>query len=368
SELAARGAKEGDYLRAPIDVSDLFAGSAAKAMANVGKGDVVMALALPSLAGLLGRKGKEEPPAPRVGRELADYAKVKAGVKGIFHSDELPAYGIGAEQCGHVASRLNVGANDAYAMVVAPRAVAERALDAVRQRAAMILHGVPEETRDLEPDGTSRYLRPLPGGARMYPETDVPPIRLTREALARIRIPELPKDKLARWAREYPDLSEEQARQLVRYHAALFEKAARETGLVKEAARLLLSTLPELEAKGFQAELAGDEVVVDALRALKDGAFAKEALPQVLRHAAEKRVPAKDAAAALGLGAADRSALVAAIDAEIATNAAMVREQRERAAGRLMGPLMGRFRGQVSGAELQALLAERIRRFLDGSG
>ena len=363
-ELAARGAKDADFLRPTVDVSDLFQGSASKAMANVGASEVVLAVALPHLAALLGKKGKEEVPPPRVGRELADYAKVKAGVKGIFHSDELPAYGITAEQCGHVVSRLNVGAQDAYALVVAPRATAERALAAVLQRAGMLLRGVPEETRDLEPDGTSRYLRPLPGGARMYPETDVPPIRLDAGALARIRLPELPKAKLVRWAREYPDLSEDQARQLVRAHAVVFERLARETGLVREAARLLLSTLPELEAKGFDGSLATDEAMLDALRAMKEGAFAKEALPQVLRHAAEKRVPARDAAAALGLGAADRSAVRAAIDAEIQKNGEMVREQKERAASRLMGPLMGRFKGQVSGQELQAMLAERIAAFL----
>ena len=363
-ELAARGAKEADYLRPLVDVSDLFAGSASKAMSAVGKGEVALAVALPHLMGLLGKKGKEELPAPRVGRELADYAKVKAGVKGIFHSDELPAYGITPEQCGEVASRLNVGARDAYAMVVAPQETAERALQAVLQRAAMLLAGVPEETRDLEPDGTSRYLRPLPGGARMYPETDVPPIRLDRAALARIKLPELPKEKLVRWAREYPDLSQEQARQLVRTHARTFERLARETGLVKETARLLLSTLPELEEKGFDVALASDDVMLDALRAVKESAFAKEALPQVLRHAAEKRVPARDAAKALGLGAADKGAVVAAIDAEIQKNAAMVRDQKERAASRLMGQLMGRFKGQVSGQELQALLAERIAAFL----
>lgn len=364
--LVERGATEADYLRPAVDVSDVFAQSQAKSLAGIARGEVALAVALPRLAGLLGKKGKEEVPPPRVGRELADYAKVKAGVKGIFHSDELPAYGLTAGECGEVASRLNVGAQDAYAIVVGPREVAERALQAVLGRAAMLLNGVPEETRDLDPDGTSRYLRPLPGGARMYPETDVPPIRLHREALARVKLPELPKDKLARWAREYPDLSEDQARQLVRHHASLFERLAKETGLVKEAARVLLSTLPELEAKGFDIEKAKDDIILDTLNAVKAGAFAKEALPQVLQYAAEKRVPARDAAAALGLGAADKGAVLAAIDAEIQKNAAMVREQKERAASRLMGPLMGRFKGQVSGQELQSMLKDRIEAFLAG--
>ncbi|HUR69208.1 MAG TPA: Glu-tRNA(Gln) amidotransferase subunit GatE [Candidatus Thermoplasmatota archaeon] len=367
-ELHARGAKDADYLRPLVDVGDLFAHSAAKSMEALKSGSVALAAALPHLAGLIGKKGKEELPPPRVGRELADYAKVQAGVKGIFHSDELPAYGLTPEECGHVASRLDLGAKDAYALVVAPRPQAERALHAVLQRAAMLLHGVPEETRDLEPDGTSRYLRPLPGGARMYPETDVPPVRLTAAKMEALRaaLPEKPAASLARLkATLGAELGDEQITQIVRgWHTRRFDRLVKATGLPKETARVLLSTLPELEAKGFKVELATEDLLIDALVAVKQGAFAKEALPAVLRHAAEKEMRAADAAAALGLTGADKGAVRAAIDAEIQKNAPMVREQRERAASRLMGPLMGKFKGQVSGQELQALLAERIAAFL----
>lgn len=364
--LRARGASEADYLRPTIDVTDLFRASQAKPMASLADGHVVLAVALPHLAGLLGKKGKEEVPPPRVGSELAGYAKIIGGVKGIFHSDELPAYGITAAECGELASRLNLGAQDAYALVVERRAVAEVALQAVLARAARLLAGVPEETRDLLPDGTSRYLRPLPGGARMYPETDVPPIRLGADRMEALRaaLPEMPREKLARFRRDYPDLSEDQARQLVRGEAALFERLVKASGLPKETARLMLNQLPELEQKGFRAELATEAILLDALGALAQGAFAKEALPQVVRHAAETRTSARDAAKALGLGAASKDDVRAAIDAEIEKHAAMVREQKERAASRLMGPLMGRFKGQVSGQELQGMLAERIAAFL----
>ena len=68
------------------------------------------------------------------------------------------------------------------------------ALKAVTERARVALQGVPEETRSASPDGTTRDMRPRPGAARMYPETDVPPIQLTKEYLDELsgRLPELP--------------------------------------------------------------------------------------------------------------------------------------------------------------------------------
>lgn len=367
-ELLRRGARVGDYSRPVVDVSDLFAKSEAKMIQTALKQKQgVFAVGLPHLMGLLGKKGKDDLPPPRVGRELADYAKIKAGVKGIFHSDELPAYGITPEECGEVARRLSLGATDGFALVVERKAVAETALQAVLARAAVLLEGVPEETRDLNLDGTSRYLRPLPGGARMYPETDVPPITLSEEKLARIRqnLPELPKEKLARFARDYPDLSEEQARQVVRGgHAFVFERLAKETGLVKETARLLLNTLPELEAKGAPVARATDDVLLDAMRALAADKFTKEALPQVLEHVLANGGTAESAVAALGLGSIDKDALRKEIDAEIAKNADLVQKQGMRAQGPLMGPLMGRHKGKVSGQELSALLKERIEAWL----
>jgi len=40
---------------------------------------------------------------------------------------------------------------------------------------------VREEVRKAEPDGLTKFLRPLPGAARMYPETDLPLIKITKE-------------------------------------------------------------------------------------------------------------------------------------------------------------------------------------------
>ncbi len=52
-----------------------------------------------------------------------------------------------------------------------------------------------QEVRKAEPDFTTSFLRPMPGAARMYPETDVPPIKITQDRLSRIKLPELITEK-----------------------------------------------------------------------------------------------------------------------------------------------------------------------------
>ncbi|MCX8194241.1 MAG: Glu-tRNA(Gln) amidotransferase subunit GatE [Candidatus Pacearchaeota archaeon] len=50
------------------------------------------------------------------------------------------------------------------------------------------------EVRRAEPDGTTTFLRPLPGAARMYPETDLPLIKISKELVEEIK-KSLPKLK-----------------------------------------------------------------------------------------------------------------------------------------------------------------------------
>ena len=79
-----------------VDVSEIFSDCESKMVrSGLDKKYVMLALPLPGLNGLIGTKQLDNDGAqlPRLGRELAGAAKL-AGVKGVFHSDELPAYGI----------------------------------------------------------------------------------------------------------------------------------------------------------------------------------------------------------------------------------------------------------------------------------
>ncbi|UCD04448.1 MAG: Glu-tRNA(Gln) amidotransferase subunit GatE, partial [Candidatus Woesearchaeota archaeon] len=67
--------------------------------------------------------------------------------------------------------------------------------------------------RNVKPDFTSKYLRPLPGAARMYPETDIPLIHVTKERLAKLKLPETHEEKLSKFKKL--GLSDNLAKQLV---------------------------------------------------------------------------------------------------------------------------------------------------------
>jgi len=52
------------------------------------------------------------------------------------------------------------------------------------------------EVRKAMPDGTTTFLRPLPGASRMYPETDLPLVRITKKMIqeARKTLPKIKED------------------------------------------------------------------------------------------------------------------------------------------------------------------------------
>ena len=57
------------------------------------------------------------------------------------------------------------------------------ATEVQRQEALVETRKSVAEVRAVNPDGTSRFLRPLPGAARMYPETDLPLLKIGRQMI-----------------------------------------------------------------------------------------------------------------------------------------------------------------------------------------
>ncbi len=205
------------------DVSGVFSstdsGMVADGLAN---GAVVLALPLKGLLGRLGSKSMDEEGAqlPRLGRELAGAAKL-AGVKGIFHADELPAYGITSEEVAGLREAMNLAEDDAYVLCCAPQWQATLALEAVLTRARLAWHRIPQEVRNVvvkkgaPEDGTTSPMRPLPGRSRMYPETDVPPQVLSTDAWQAV-LASLPMSDTERSERlNGYDMSADQSEQLL---------------------------------------------------------------------------------------------------------------------------------------------------------
>ncbi|MBU0929725.1 MAG: hypothetical protein KJ623_01495, partial [Nanoarchaeota archaeon] len=73
---------------------------------------------------------------------------------------------------------------------------------------------IKQEVRNAKPDGTSEFLRPMPGAERMYPETDTTSIEITKNILSKIKVPELLTEKIMNIEKKY-NISSEIAREVI---------------------------------------------------------------------------------------------------------------------------------------------------------
>jgi glutamyl-tRNA(Gln) amidotransferase subunit E len=296
---------------------------------------------------------------------MADRARFWGRVGGIFHTDELPAYGMTKEEVDKLQQALHAEEKDAVVFVADAEEHAMDALQAVVERAKEALKGVPEETRAANPDGSTRYMRPRPGAARMYPETDVPPIQVKPEYLAQLqaKLPELPEQKLKRLMKDY-GLNEKLARQVLdSEYSQLFEVIVQESGVsAVTVAAALTETLKALKREGAVVEDVSDEQLRELFRLISSDSLAKEAFPDVVKWLGEHEgAGVGEAVEKLGLGALSSAELERIIDDTIRDNANLIKERGAGAFGALMGLVMGKVRGKAKAETVSELLKRKLK-------
>ncbi|MBI5253689.1 MAG: Glu-tRNA(Gln) amidotransferase subunit GatE, partial [Euryarchaeota archaeon] len=144
---------------------------------------------------------------------------------------------------------------------------------------------IAEETRAVNPDGTTTYMRPLPGAARMYPETDIPPIAVSKERITAInaKLPELYEEKIQRFMKKHR-LSRELASQLVKSERAeLFQQVVKQTKISPSiVANTLIGTLKELKREGIETEKITVKKLIEIFKTVEQGTIAKETIGEVI--------------------------------------------------------------------------------------
>ena len=165
------------------DVTHLFSGTKVAIISNqLKKHGIAVAFGLKGFKGIL---GTEVNPNKRLGTEISDYAKM-AGVQGLIHSDEdLNKYGFSQEELASLRKELGITESDSFILIAGGKDQAPVAVSHAIWRAKYALLGVPKETRAANDNSyyTTRFMRPLPSGSRMYPETDTRPILVTEQML-----------------------------------------------------------------------------------------------------------------------------------------------------------------------------------------
>ena len=351
AELDERDASVGDVQ----DVTSVFEDTDSGVIGGaLGSGGKVTAVPLYEFDGLVGR---EIQPDRRLGTEFSDHAK-RHGAGGIFHTDELPAYGVTDAEVAALREAVGAGPADAVAIVAADPETADLAIEAVAERAETAIEGVPEETRDATEEGTTRYLRPLPGAARMYPETDVPPVEPDP---SEIDEPELLTEKVDRYQEEF-GLDSGLAEQ-VAYgrRMPLFEEAVDQGVDATFAASVLESTVTELRRDDVPVGNLADAHFLGVFELVSADELAKEGVEDVLTVLAEQPdLSAEAAVEEAGLGGVDESEVREVIVGVVERNADQVAEEGMAAFSGLMGECMGQLRGKADGETISSILREEI--------
>ena len=368
AERLRAGGSNGDGSGA-ADVTDALSGCASKIVRRaVADGGRMIAVRAAGFAGMIGYEPHKD---VRLGREIAQLVRTY-GVGGVFHSDELPAYGISVDDVGAASAAAGVRDGDALLLLAVPAAAADAVAGLVLARLEQARRGAAAETRQAMQDGTTAYLRPRPGPARMYPETDIPPIMVSDGELsgAAAAVPP-PWDEIVAGLSARLGINAQLAEQVIDAgRGALLEKVCADRRVPANfAASSICSTLTALQRKnGPGARLPDDSAIVETFAMLADGRITKDSVEAVFDAIMSGRsgTAAEAARAAAGGGAAGGGEVSRVLDEVLAERAAYVDEAGERAFKPLMGAAMARLRGRADGGEVSRMLSGKIRAILDG--
>jgi glutamyl-tRNA(Gln) amidotransferase subunit E len=284
--------------------------------------------------------GFEVNPNRRFGSELSDRIKV-LGLNGLIHTDEdLNKYGL-KDDISKIYMQLNLNPEDAMILIIGDEGKCEQAF--ARINAAIydfIKNGLSKEVRTARDDGTSVFLRPMPGSSRMYPETDVPNIIPNGESIV---MPELIKDKIVRFEKKY--LIPRQVAQEAVFEED-FELFTKKYPQIKPItiAEVLVSILKDIKTRYNLDLRISREQLEQILEKLNSGDITKEAAFEIM------------VAIAQGETALDFSRFKTSEDEISSFIIQLIGQHPQLNAQALMGLVMKEYRGKFPGQKILELI------------
>ncbi|MCH8085775.1 MAG: Glu-tRNA(Gln) amidotransferase subunit GatE [Nitrosopumilus sp.] len=348
------------------DITELFSKCKSKIIQNaIKKNQKIFAVSFRNMAGMFGYSPYE---GIRLGKEVAELVRF-FGLGGIFHSDELPNFGVEESDLENLKEFLKINEDDGFLILAIPEEKIHIIVDQIILRIEHIKNvGIPIDTRLATQTGETKFLRPRPGAARMYPETDIPPIIISKEELenARKNIPKSWDESIKELQIKYkinPQLTEQifDSR-----YIELFEKVVEKTKVSPTfVASVLCSTITNLERSGLNSNLLQNEDIVKSFELLEVGEISKESIEIIFENImAGKAKTVKEAMKNTAIEAVNESDLEKIIEEIVEKNQEIIINQKERAVGPLMGIAMKELRGKASGEIVNKLLLKNIKKKL----
>ena len=347
-----------------FDITEVFKDCESKIIQNALKLKIkIKAILVRNFSGMF---GFEPYPGIRLGKEIGQLVRF-FGVGGVFHSDELPNYGINDSDVDNVKKYLKLVDGDGFLIIAGEDSKLDYAIDSIINRIKDAAQGVPAETRGATQDGETIFLRPRPGASRMYPETDIPSISVLPEEikLAKENIPKSWNDSIAEIQQKYSLNSQLSEQIFDSEYLELFEKICKnKKNSPNFVASILCSSITNLQRKGFDAILLKPEHIIESFELLASDKIPKESLEIIF----ESIMSGKSENVSIAMQSTDVSSigedeLNDILDKIIQNNMDLVKERGENALVTLMGIAMKEVRGKASGKMVNALLRKKILEF-----
>ena len=346
-----------------FDATDIFKDCESKIIQNALKSKArIKAIRIRNFSGMF---GFEPYPGIRLGKEIGQLVRF-FGIGGVFHSDELPNYGINDSDIDKVRKHLELVDEDGFLIIAGEDPKLDYAIVSIIKRIQDATNGVPAETRGITQDGETIFLRPRPGASRMYPETDIPSISVIPEE---IKLANDTANTTKSWdesiaeIRQKHDLNSQLSEQIFdSEYMELFEKICEnKKNSANFVASILCSSITNLERQGLDATLLKPEHIIESFELLASGKIPKESLEIIFeRIMSGKSENVSMAMQSTDISSMDEDELNEILDETIQKNMELVRKLGKNAVTTLMGIAMKEVRGKASGKIVNDLLRKKI--------
>lgn len=364
-ELKDRKMDGSEFLDNITDVTEFMKLSTSKIVKKILNGDSrFMGFVLRDFGGILSFEPSE---GIRLGKELGEVAK-SYGIGGIFHSDELPNYGITSEDVETLSSILKISKNDAFVLIGGPQVLLDSVISELSNRIKKAFSGVVAETRSVRLDGVTVFSRPRPGSSRMYPETDIPYISIDEKRLKELskKIPLPWNDVIDQICKKYT-INRTLAENIFdSQYFSLFESLVSHTSINPS---FIISKLTEdlvsLERQGYDISILTQEDLFYLFEQLDKSRVSKESIPIIFERLLSKQGGSIDEIiSSFGSEVTDEE-IDGIIKKIIVENEKIISQKGMDSIGLLMGRCMSILRGKIDGEKVNKKLVTRLTEHLD---
>jgi glutamyl-tRNA(Gln) amidotransferase subunit E len=220
-------------------------------------------------------------------KEISDRVRVIACLNilpNIIHSDSTGET-LNTPEWSKIKKAVGAAENDTIVIVWGSEKDVLTASNEIIIRAREAAVGIPSETRQALRNGTNGFERILPGADRMYPDTDLPPKRITNERIERIKnsLPELYYRRI-QWYREL-NIPDDVIQPLsISEYAPLFKKLVTELKINHVLASVVLIQYPKrLNKIGLDVSKINSDLFLKIFSLYRDKKISKDGILPLLK-------------------------------------------------------------------------------------